>query len=250
MVLIPVETGLIVIFLVVLLGPLLIKRIERNLEAFLFLIGACAIVLSRSWHIDLVEEAVQEPVVIGILLSVLVAGLIVHYRRPHFLHGINDILLDGITMKVIFLEIVVVGLSAAIITPIIPFFVLVEAVNYLSLPRGSRAIITALGCISIILGAALPYVEGLSSEIAVTKMQGELPSAGILPLELQSLYILLIILVLGLISIFFSEEKVKAMEMQAFEGVAAHKKMAIWGVRLFMFAGALLLVGVAFGVDI
>ncbi len=231
MVLIPVETGLIVIFLVVLLGPLLIKRIERNLEAFLFLIGACAIVLSRSWHIDLVEEAVQEPVVIGILLSVLVAGLIVHYRRPHFLHGINDILLD-------------------IITPIIPFFVLVEAVNYLSLPRGSRAIITALGCISIILGAALPYVEGLSSEIAVTKMQGELPSAGILPLELQSLYILLIILVLGLISIFFSEEKVKAMEMQAFEGVAAHKKMAIWGVRLFMFAGALLLVGVAFGVDI
>ncbi|MFA7374282.1 MAG: DUF1646 family protein, partial [Methanothrix soehngenii] len=42
MVLIPVETGLIVIFLVVLLGPLLIKRIERNLEAFLFLIGACA----------------------------------------------------------------------------------------------------------------------------------------------------------------------------------------------------------------
>ena len=251
MVLIPVETGLIAIFLVVLLGPLLIKRIERNLEAFLFLIGACAIVLSRSWHIDLVEEAVQEPVVIGILLSVLVAGLIVHYRRPHFLQGINDILLDGITMKVIFLEIVVVlGLSAAIITPIIPFFVLVEAVNYLSLPRGSRAIITTLGCISIFLGAALPYVEGPSSEIAVTKMQGELPSAGILPLELQSLYILLIILVLGLISIFFSEEKVKAMEMQAFEGVAAHKKMAIWGVRLFMFAGALLLVGVAFGVDI
>jgi len=122
----------------------------------------------------------------------------------------------------------VLGLSAAIITPIIPFFVLVEAVNYLSLPRGSRAIITALGCISIILGAALPYVEGLSSEIAVTKMQGELPSAGILPLELQSLYILLIILVLGLISIFFSEEKVKAMEMQAFEGIAAHEKMAIW----------------------
>lgn len=69
-------------------------------------------------------------------------------------------------------------------------------------------------------------------------------------MELQSLYILLIILVLGLISIFFSGEKVKAMEMQAFEGVAAHKKMAIWGVRLFMFAGALLLVGVAFGVDI
>jgi len=251
MVQVPVEPGLIAIFLAVLLGPLLIKRIERNLEAFLFLVSACAIVLSRSWHIDLVEEAAQEPIVIGIVLSILAAGLIVHYRRPHFLQNINDILLDGITMKVIFLEIVVVlGLSAAIITPIIPFFVLVEAVSHLSLTRKARANITILGCISIFLGAALSLVEGPSSTISVTKMQGALPSAGFLPLELQSLYIVLIILVLGLMSMFFPEGKVKAMEMQAFESVATHKKMAIWGVRVCMFAGALLLVGVAFGVDI
>ena len=144
--LIPVEIGLIPIFVAVLLGPLLIKRIERNLEAFLFLMGVCAVAVSRSWHIGIVEEAVQEPVVVGIVLSVLLVGLIAHYIRPNFLQSINDILLDRITMKVIFLEIVVVlGLLAAIITPILAFFVLVEAVNHLPLTRKTRAKITIFG---------------------------------------------------------------------------------------------------------
>jgi predicted cation transporter len=246
-----VEIGLIPIFVAVLLGPLLIKRIERNLEAFLFLMGVCAVAVSRSWHIGIVEEAAQEPVIVGIVLSVLLAGMIAHYIRPNFLQRINDILLDRITMKVIFLEIVVVlGLLAAIITPILSFFVLVEAVNHLPLTRKTRAKITIFGCLSIFLGAALALVDGPSSAIAITKMQGALPSQGFLPLELQSLYIILIILVLGLISMFFAEDKANARKMQAYEKVSAHKSIAIWSARVCMFTGALLLVGVACGVNI
>ena len=249
--LIPVEIGLIPIFVAVLLGPLLIKRIQRNLEAFLFLMGVCAVAVSRSWHIGIVEDAVQEPVVLGIVLSGLLTGLIAHYIRPNFLRSINDILLDRITMKVIFLEIVVVlGLLAAIITPILSFFVLVEAVNHLPLKRNTRAKIMIFGCISIFLGAALALVDGPSSAIAIIKMQGALPSQGFLPLELQSLYIILSILALGLISMFFAEEKVNAMEKQTCEKVSAHKCLAIWSARVCMFTGALLLIGVAFGVNI
>jgi len=246
-----VEIGLIPIFLAVLIGPLLVKRIERNLEAFLFLMGACAVALSRSWHIGLVEEAVQEPLVVGMVLSVLLAGLIAHYIRPDFLRSINAILLDRITMNVIFLEIVVVlGLLAAIITPILSFFVLVEAVNHLPITHKTRAKITVLGCLSIFLGAALALVDGPSSAIAITKMQGALPSGGFLPLEMQSLYIILSILALGLISMFFAEEKVNAMEKKTCEKVSARKSIAIWCARACMFTGALLLVGVAFGVNV
>jgi predicted cation transporter len=249
--LIPVEIGLIPIFVAVLLGPLLIKRIQRNLEAFLFLMGVCAVAVSRSWNIGIVEDAVQEPVVLGIVLSGLLAGLIAHYIRPDFLWSISNILLDRITMKVIFLEIVVVlGLLAAIITPILSFFVLVEAVNHLPLTRKTRVKITIFGCLSIFLGAALALVDGPSSLIAITKMQGALPSQGFLPLELQSLYIILSIMVLGLISIFFAEEKVNAIEKQTCEKVSAHKCIAIWSARVCMFTGALLLIGVAFGVNI
>lgn len=247
---IPAEIGLIPILLAVLFGPLLSKRIERNLEAFLFLMGVCAVAVSRSWHIGFVEEAIQEPIIVGIVLSVLAVGLIAHYLRPQFLQGINDTLSDGITMKVIFLEIVIVlGLSAAIITPILPFFVLVEAVNHLPITRRTRASITVLGCVSIFLGAALFLVEGPSSIIATTKIQGAFPSAGLMPLELQSLYILLSILALGLISIFFAGEKASVKEIQTSENLA-HKNVAMWGARVCMFAGALLLVGAAFGVNI
>ena len=249
--LMPVEIGLIPIFVAVLLGPLLVKRIERNLEIFLFLMGICAVAISRSWHIDIVEEAVQEPLVIGIVLFVLLAGLIEHYIKPDFLRSINAILLDDITMKVIIQEIVVVlGLLAAIISPILSFFMLVEAVNHLHLTRKTRAKITLLGCISIFLGAALALVDGPSSMIAVTKMQGALPSGSFLPVEIQGFYMILSILALGLISMFFTGEKVDSMGKQTHEKVSAHKSMAIWIARVCMFTGALLLVGVAFGVKV
>lgn len=249
--LIPVEIGLIPIFVAVLLGPLLIRRIERNLEAFLFLMALCSVAISRSWHIGMVEEALQEPVVVGIVLSVLVAGLIAHYIRPDFLRSINDILLDRITMKVIFMEIVVVlGLLAAIITPILSFFVLVEAVNHLHLTRRTRAKITVLGCLSIFLGTALALIDGPSSTIAITKMQAALPSQSVLPLELQSLYIVLSILALGLVSMFFAGEKVNAMGKRTCEKASVHKCIAIWSARVCMFTGALLLIGVAFGANI
>jgi len=55
----PAEIGLIGIVVAVLVGPFFIKRVERNLEAFLFLMSACAVALSRTWHIGLVEEAFQ-----------------------------------------------------------------------------------------------------------------------------------------------------------------------------------------------
>lgn len=247
--LVPVEIGLIPIIVAVLLGPFFIKKIEHNLEAFLFLMGACAIAVSRSWHIGLVEDAVQEPVVIGTMLSVLVAGLIVHYYRPHFLRWINDNLLDGITMKVIFLEIVVVlGLSAAIITPILPFFALVEVVNHLPIQRKTRASLTLFASLSIVLGAALALVEEPYATIAAVKMQGTLSSANFLPLELQNLYIPCIV-ILGLISMFFIGEKVNTLETQIQEAAPAFKSGAILSARVCMFVGALLLVGIAFGVS-
>ncbi len=244
---IPVGIGLIPIIIAVLLGPLLVKKIEHNLEAFLFLMGACAIVISRSWHIGLVEDAVWEPIVIGMMLFVLVAGLVVHYYRSQFLHWINENLVDGIAIKVIFLEIVIVlGLSAAIVTPILPFFVLVEVVNHLPIPRKTRASLTLLASISIIFGAALALAAEPYATIAAVKMQGTLPSANFLP-EMQILFIPCIVL-LGLISMFFGGEKVGVLDAQNSDAPPAFKSGAILSARMCMFVGALLLVGVAFGV--
>jgi predicted cation transporter len=245
----PIELGLIPIFVAILLLPLLVQRIERNIEAFLFLMGICAVAISRSWHIGLVEEAAQEPIIVGIVLLVLAAGLVAHYLGPHLLGDMNDTLQDGITMKVIFLEIVVaLGLSAIIITPIIPFLLLVEVANHLPITRRMRANLAMLASLSIFLGAALALVETPHSGIAIAKMQGTLPPANVLPLELQSLYIMLCILALGIISTFFVSEKIIATEIRS-KGGSALKNIAVWGTRACMFVGAILLVGVAFGVN-
>jgi len=94
-----VAVGLFVIFLIVLLGPFLIKKIEHNLEVFLFLMGVVAVTINSiflkaspnpgidagetlpNWNLHLVEKALVDP--IEITLAVLFAGLIFHYGRGH-----------------------------------------------------------------------------------------------------------------------------------------------------------------------
>ena len=95
------SAGLFVIFLVVLLGPFLVKKIEHNLEAFLFSMGVIAVTLDTfllkvspgggaevgeeilpNWNVTLIEKALVDP--IEITLAVLIAGLIFHYGRDYF----------------------------------------------------------------------------------------------------------------------------------------------------------------------
>lgn len=249
--LMPAEAGLVPIFVAVLLGPLFIKRIERNIEAFLLFMGSCAIVISGSWHIGLVEDAVRQPLVVGIVLAGLVAGMIAHHRRMHLSHAISSLLSDPIAVKVMALEVVVVsGLSAIIVTPALPFFMLVEAVNHLPLVRRNRAAISLLGGMSILFGALLAPVDGLGSTIASAKMQGALPSADIVSLGLQNLYLMAGILVLGLVGLLLVGEEVRIKVVQPMEKSVATRSMAIWSARVCMFAGALLLIGVAYGVSV
>jgi predicted cation transporter len=209
----------------------------------------CAVALSRSWRLDIVEETVREPLFVGAVLIILLAGSILRYRRLRF-EGLNHYLLDGITLKVIFFEIVVVlGLFASVITPILPFFVLVEVMNHLPFRRETRAKLTILAGFSICLGAAMALIEEPYSTLCIVKMQGMLPPASFLPLELQNLYLILCILALGFVSIFLAEEKVTNVEMRTLQGEVPLKNVVNWSARVCMFAAAILLVGVAFGAN-
>jgi len=248
--LISVEYGLTAVLAAVLLGPLLVQRIQRNLEAFLFLMGGCAAAISQSWHIVMIEEAIQEQVVVGIMLSVIAAGLLAHYGKPDLWQSINSILLDTISLKVIFLEIVVVlGLLAAIITPILSLFLLVEAVNHLPIHRRTRTLMTISGCISILMGAALSLAEEPSSAMAGMKVHGMLPYAGPLPHEVQSLYLIFAILAVGLASTFISKAESTSLEGAGLVKASSCRKIALSSARACLFVVSLLLIGVAFGVN-
>jgi len=94
-----VAGGLGIIFLIVLLGPFLVKKIEHNLEVFLFSMGILAVTVNSvflkvsseagvaaeetlpNWNLHLIEKALVDPIEIS--LAVLFAGLIFHYGRGH-----------------------------------------------------------------------------------------------------------------------------------------------------------------------
>ena len=62
------------IFVVVLVGPFLNKKIEANLEAFLFAMGVTSATLSNAWSAEVIHEGFVAP--INITLAVLVAGVV------------------------------------------------------------------------------------------------------------------------------------------------------------------------------
>jgi predicted cation transporter len=84
-------------------------------------------------------------------------------------------LVDGAFLKVVLSVIVVVlGLSASILTPILPLLALIGAVRLLPIGGRIRTGFLIIGCLSIGLGAALSTGDLPSSEIAALKLLGSL----------------------------------------------------------------------------
>ena len=80
----PLDLGLFAIVLIVLVGPFMVKKIEHNLEVFLFVMGVLAVTISSfynkealiatlgytehqaeliGWNKEIIMEAIEEPIV-------------------------------------------------------------------------------------------------------------------------------------------------------------------------------------------
>jgi predicted cation transporter len=111
------------------------------------------------------------------LIGVVLAGSLcsAFIRRIFQPNHIEGSLLEGTLLKVILSAIVVVlGLSASILTPILPLLVLIGAVRLLPIGGRVRTGFLIIGCLSIGLGAALSAADLPSSEIAALKLLGSL----------------------------------------------------------------------------
>ena len=160
----PVDIGLFGIFIVVLLGPFLWKKIEQNLEAFLFILGVLAASVAAVWNWTLVRDALSEPLLKGIVPAVLVAGLIFHFGKARVHGGIMKVLKRIPLRWFVFLMVVGLGLISSVITAIIAALLLVEITYVLPLDRKRRVEVVIISCFSIGLGAVLtPLGEPLST---------------------------------------------------------------------------------------
>ena len=179
----------------VLLGPVLIKPVERNIEIFFVIVGALTAAASGQSSWALLRTAATAP--IALTTAVLVFGAIARLTRPALDRGVKRLLRLMSTRCIFFILTIVLGLLSSVITAVVAALILVEAISLLKLDRKSEIAAVVLACFAIGLGAALTPVGEPLSTIAIgalhadfwylARLLGWLVVAGILIIELLSL---------------------------------------------------------------
>jgi len=162
--------GLALVMGLTLVLPFSVKRVEDDLEAFLFVMGLAAVSISGLWSWPLVRSALKEPV--AITIAVAAVGLLFRAVRGR-LRGWMDALTRRLGLDVaVFLIVALLGLGSSVFTAIVSAVILAEVVTILKLERGYEVRLTVFACYAIGLGAALtPLGEPLST-IVIAKLKG------------------------------------------------------------------------------
>jgi predicted cation transporter len=242
-----VLSGLSAIFVIVLIGPFLNRRIESNLEAFLFAMGAISATLSSAWSAEVIHEGFVAP--ISITLAVLGAGVLFHYLRKYIDHAMRRVLITMPLSVVVCLGIIILGLASSVISAIIAALLLVEFISVLPLHRYDEVNLTIIACFAIGLGAALtPLGEPLST-IAVSKLSGAPYNADFFYLaKLLGFYVFPAVILLGVAAIFLVHQAPEDTR----ESLAAKKEVAklsevfVRAGKVYVFVMALIFLGAGF----
>lgn len=237
--------GLAVIMGLVLVLPFSSKKVEKELEAFLFVMGVLAVSISKLWSLSLVKEALVEP--IKITAAVFVAGLLFRLIRPKVGKWAAAVA-QRLGYSVLFFIIVVgLGLLSSVITAIIAALVLSEVISALRLPRTLEVKIVIIACFSIGLGAVLtPLGEPLST-IAISKLKGEPYHAGFFfLLRLLGMWVTPVILALGVLPAFLKNIGEGKGDTLTEDRPEQLRDVAIRAIKVYLFVLALVFLGTGF----
>ncbi|MDQ7842774.1 MAG: DUF1646 family protein [Armatimonadota bacterium] len=159
------------ILLAVLILPLVSRWVERNLEAFLFVMGLVAAVAARVLDGHLIRAALTDP--IPITIAVFVSGLAFHRLRG----SVADLLVRLRTVLpmrlVVAVLVTALALISSVITVIIASLVLVELIGAMRFREEDETRLVVLACMAIGLGAALTPIGEPLSTIATAKLGEE-----------------------------------------------------------------------------
>ncbi len=163
-----VITGLIVILVMVLSLPFFFHKVEENLELFLFIMGIGAAFISSKMNMELVMEALREPVMIA--GAVLIAGAIFFLLKEPFAQFMGNVCRKYPVAVVVFLVVLILGLLSSVITAIVASIILVEIIFQLPMDRKQKIVVCILACYSIGLGAALTPIGEPLATIAISRL--------------------------------------------------------------------------------
>lgn len=161
-------TANLIILLIVLATPFLDRRIEHNLEAFLFVMGVLSALASHAFTAHLVRDALIHP--LPITVAVFVAGVVFARGQQRLASGVTW-LVERIGPRALMgATVIILGLASSVITAIIAALVLVEFASILRLERRDEMRFVVIACYAIGLGAALTPIGEPLSTIAVAKL--------------------------------------------------------------------------------
>ena len=201
-----VFAGLIIILLIVLFLPFLVKKIEEELEIFLFVMGCLAVTATAQWQLGLVKEALCAP--IKITAAVFLAGFVFKFFQSSLAHGVNHAAARLGVKRFVLLVIILLGFLSSIITAIIAALILVEIAAHLKLDRRNEILFVILACFSIGFGAVLTPIGEPLSTIITAKLQGAPYHAGFLFLFHHfKLFIITAVILFGVLAALIVSDK-------------------------------------------
>jgi predicted cation transporter len=223
--------------------PIVSKKVENNLELFLFVVGVSACVTSGAINKELFVGIIQNKFMYTIAIVVLIGGFLFKALSIHIKVGLEYIL-KYIPLRVfIFLLIVIIGLLSSIITAIIAALLLVEIVSILPISRKNKINIDIVACFSIGVGAVLTPIGEPLSTMVVSKLNVNFWYL----LEQYGIYIIPAILILGIIGAFYGiQEKVETKDEEEIIIEETNKEIFIRALKIILFIIALELLGEGF----
>ncbi|HEY4551788.1 MAG TPA: DUF1646 family protein [Bacillaceae bacterium] len=232
--------GLTIILILVLFLPFTVKKVEHNLEAFLFIMGICAAFISNVLDTSLFIKALEDP--IHITLAVLIAGLLFRWLQVPMEKAILG-MSQAIPFRLfIALVVIILGFISSIITAIIAAIVLVVVVSVLRLDRASEIRLVVLACFSIGLGAALTPIGEPLSTIAISKLD----ESFFYLLKLIGPDVIPAVLLFGILAAVLVSPKENSEGLSADMSSETYKEIFIRAFKIYLFVMGLTLLGAGF----
>ncbi|MBD8006093.1 DUF1646 family protein [Bacillus norwichensis] len=232
--------GLTIILILVLFLPFTVGAVEKNLEAFLFIMGILAAWISHVLDGELFTKALVDP--IHITLAVLIAGLLFKWFQSSIEKGILGMSRAIPSRLFIALVVIVLGLISSVITAIIAAIVLVVIVSVLRLERKSEIRLVILACFSIGLGAALTPIGEPLSTIAVSKLDEDF----FYLLELIGPDVIPAVTLFGILAAFIVNPARREDGLSASLEAESYPEILIRAFKVYLFVMGLTLLGAGF----
>lgn len=232
--------GLTIILALVLFLPFTIKKVEHNLEAFLFIMGIAAAAISQVLDGHLMIKALEDP--IHITLAVLIAGLLFRWCQNPMEKGILG-MSKAIPFRLFLaLVVIILGLISSVITAIIAAIVLVVVVSVLRLDRKSEIRLVVLACFSIGLGAALTPIGEPLATITISKLNEDF----FYLIKLIGSDVIPAVLIFGILAAILVNPKASDNGLNAGLQKESYKEIIIRSLKIYLFVMGLTLLGAGF----